>query len=412
MRRILTALLIAVSGSSLAQAQETNIVVQAMVRSGLSQAEAEARYNLDLEARALQERLQREEPSFGGMYGDANRGNAAQGVTRIFVRFTGDAKRTLANYTSNPAFVAVQARTPLSALQKRQDALERQLSARGIVAGYSVDMQSGRVRVTTREIAQARQAAPGIETDPEVELRDANPLPTPAVTVYGGKQVTYQSLSGTTLTSDRGTLGFAVKSGTVNGILTAAHFGRCVNSSGATVAGCTVNGSAFYNSTNNTGQISGTPTLVWRAERLGGAYDAEWRTSSVDTFPNTIQWGPSNTPMNVTAVYNPDGLVVGSSKVCKQGFSTGYTCGTFWERYSMPWFGSTGVHYLVGNDACQCPMAGGGDSGGPVFASGTAIGLVSGVFDDPNSGIRYNEMSFTSITLAASALGVTVKTAP
>lgn len=158
------------------------------------------------------------------MYGDANRGNAAQGVTRIFVRFTGDAKRTLANYTSNPAFVAVQARTPLSALQKRQDALERQLSARGIVAGYSVDMQSGRVRVTTREIAQARQAAPGIETDPEVELRDANPLPTPAVTVYGGKQVTYQSLSGTTLTSDRGTLGFAVKSGTVNGILTAAHF--------------------------------------------------------------------------------------------------------------------------------------------------------------------------------------------
>lgn len=184
-----------------------------------------------------------------------------------------------------------------------------------------------------------------------------------------------------------------------------------MSSSGTAIAGCTVNGPAFYNPTNiNSGQISGTPTLVWRAERLGGAYDAEWRTSSSDSFPNTIQYG-SGIPMNITAVYDPAGLVVGSSKVCKQGFSTGYTCGTFWERYNMFWFGSYGVHYLVGNDACQCPMAVGGDSGGPVFASATAIGLVSGVFTDPNS-IRYNEMSFTSITSAASALGVTIKTAP
>ncbi|MFL6727712.1 MAG: hypothetical protein ACJ8FS_14530 [Sphingomicrobium sp.] len=115
--------------------------------------------------------------------------------------------------------------------------------------------------------------------------------------------------------------------------------------------------------------------------------------------------------MNVTAVYDPEGLVVGSSKVCKEGFTSGYTCGTFWERYNMPWFGSSGVQYLVGNDACQCAMAAAGDSGGPVFASATAMGLVSGVFTDPSS-IRYNEMSFTSITLAASALGVTIKTAP
>lgn len=271
-------------------------------------------------------------------------------------------------------------------------------------------MRNGKVRITTNQMAQVRQGTPGIETDPDVELLDENPSATPAATIYGGKQVTYQSVSGTTLTSDRGTLAFAVKSGTTNGILTAAHVGRCVNSSGATVAGCTVNGAAFYNPTNiSSGQIGGTPSLTWRAERLGGSYDAEWRTSSSDTFPNTIHYG-AGTPMAVTAVYNPDGLVVGSSKVCKQGFNTGYSCGTFWEKYSMPWFGTTGVHYLVSNDAGG-PMAGGGDSGGPVFASATAIGLVSGVFTDPAS-IRYNEMSFTSITLAASALGVTVKTAP
>ncbi|MFL6727713.1 MAG: hypothetical protein ACJ8FS_14535 [Sphingomicrobium sp.] len=285
MRMFATALLITVAGSSVAQAQGTNIIVEAMVRSGLSQPEAQARYDLDLQARALQQRLRRDEPSFAGMYGDAS-----NGTMRIFVRLTGDAKGTLARYTSNPSFVAVQARTPLAALERRQEALQRQLSARGVVAGYSVDMKSGKVRVTTRQVAHARQAAPDLDTDPDTELRNENPLPTPVATVYGGKQITYQSVSGTTLTTEGGTLGFAVKSGTVSGILTAAHFGRCVTSAGTTVAGCTVNGPAFYNPANTTGQISGTPSLVWQAERLGGAYDAEWRTSSVDTFPNTIQW--------------------------------------------------------------------------------------------------------------------------
>jgi hypothetical protein len=93
MRKILTALLITVASPTVAQ--QPNIIVEAMIRSGLAQSEAQARYELDLEARSLQERLQRDEPSFAGMYGDARRGNSGQGVTRIFVRFTGDAKRTL-----------------------------------------------------------------------------------------------------------------------------------------------------------------------------------------------------------------------------------------------------------------------------------------------------------------------------
>ncbi len=405
MRNMVVAIALSLSTSSLALAQDANIIVDSMVRSGLAQPEAQMRYDLDLEARLLQERLRRDEPSFAGMYGDAS-----DGTMRIFVRLTGDAKRTLSRYTSNPAFVAVQGRTPLAALERRQEALERSLAARGVLAGHSIDMRTGKVQITTKQIAQARQAAPGIETDPDVELLDENPAATPAVTIYGGKQTTYQSVSGTTPTSDRGSLGFAVKSGTTNGILTAAHFGRCVNSSGGTTLGCTVNGAAFYNPTNiSSGSIGGTPRLIWQGERIGGAYDAEWRTSSSDSFPNTIQYG-SGTSMAVTAVYNPDNLVVGSSKVCKQGFNTGYTCGTYRERYSMPWFGTAGVHYLVSNDAGG-PMAGGGDSGGPVFAAATAIGLVSGVFTDPVS-TRYNQMSFTSITLAASALGVTVKTAP
>jgi hypothetical protein len=406
MRTYIAAITLIALAPQMASAQDSNIIVESMVKSGLSQTEAQARYELDLEARVLQERLRAEEPSFAGMYGDA-----ADGTMRIFVRFSGPGKNTLAKYTSNPAFVAVQSRVPLKALENKQAALERSLAAKGIVAGTSIDVARGKIRVSTREKSKAAQAVPNLDTDEDVDLRDEDALPTPVVDLFGGKQATYQSVSGSTLTSDRGTLGFAVKSGATSGILTAAHFGRCVSATGTTTAGCTVNGPAFYNPTNiSSGPISGTPKLTWQSERIGGSYDVEWRTSSGDNFPNTIQYGASSTSMAITTVYNPDGLVVGSSKVCKQGFNTGYSCGTYREKYSMPWYGTTGIHYLVSNDAGGA-MAGPGDSGGPVFASATAIGLVSGVFDNVSS-TRYNWMSFTSVTLAATALSVTVKTAP
>lgn len=385
-------------------AQETNPIIESMMQEGLSEQEATARYRLDIEAQELHKQLIETLPdSFAGIYGDASSGDM-----RIFVRLTGDAPKTLAEYTSNPAFVAVQANVPLRALENRQVALLRSLAARGIQAGASIDFRLGKVRVTTKDRGKALQAVPGLEDD-DVDILEGDPLPVPAATINGGKQITYQSISGSTLTSDRGSLGFAIKSGTTNGILTAAHFGRCKDPSGATVPGCVVNGPAFFNPNNQaSGVISGTPTLTWKGERLGGSYDAEWRTSSSDTFPNVIQDG--TTTMAVTQVSDPDWLIVNSSKVCKQGFKTGRTCGTFREKYLMPWFGSDGYHYLVSNDAGGM-MADGGDSGGPVYAAASAIGIVSGVFTNPSSS-RYNWMSFTSAKLAASALGVTIKVAP
>ncbi|MEO7826832.1 MAG: hypothetical protein ABIR60_06790 [Allosphingosinicella sp.] len=79
------------------------------------------------------------------------------------------------------------------------------------------------------------------------------------------------------------------------------------------------------------------------------------------------------------------------------------------ERYNMLWFGSYGDHYLVSPDAGGL-MASGGDSGGPVFLANTAVGLISGVFQNTSSS-RYGQMSFTSIT-TLSALGISVKTTP
>lgn len=401
---VAVALLSASMMSTPAIAQEANVIVDSMVQAGLSPAEAQARYALDLEARALQERLRREEPSFAGMYGDASSGDM-----RIFVRLTGSPKATLARYTTNASFVAVQAAVPLQALERRQAAMARAFEARGIVAGTSIDLRSGKVKVSTRQVAQARQALTGVATEAEAEVQDDDAVATPVTAVSGGRQITYQSVSGTTLTSDRGTTGFAVTNGTTSGITTAAHFGRCIAANGTTVAGCTVNGPAFYNPSNTaTGQLPGTPSLRFQSERIGGAYDVEWRTSSSDTFPNQIIYGAS-TAMPITGTYDPANLVIGSSRVCKHGFNTGYACGTLVERYNQLWYGSYGDHYLVARDGGGL-MAGGGDSGGPVFLSNTAVGFISGVFQNTSS-TRYGQMSFTSVTTLG-ALGLQVKTAP
>lgn len=388
-----------------ASAQDANIIVESLIQTGLTRGEAESRYALDGEARLLQERLRREEPAFAGMYGDVT-----AGALKVFVRLTGNANATLAKYTNNPAFVAVQAVVPLQALERRQEAIARSLAARGTVAGNSIDLRTGKVRVVTRDVAKAKQALTGAATDSEIDVQDDDVAPTPVLAVSGGRQATAQFVSGSTLYSDRTSLGFSVTTtnGATSGVVTAAHFGRCVNSSGATIAGCSVNGAAYYNPSNATGQLTGTPSLTFRSERLGGSYDVEWRTSTTDTFPNQIIYS-TNTAMAITITYDPANFVAGSSRVCKQGFTTGYACGTFVEKYNMPWFGTYGDHYLVKSDRGSA-MAAGGDSGGPVFLSNTAVGLISGVFADPASS-RYNQMSFTSIT-TLSALGVTVETAP
>ena len=158
-------------------AQDSNIIVDSLVQTGLSRAEAEARYALDTEARSLQVRLRREEPAFAGMYGDVT-----AGAMKIFVRLTGNAKDTLVKYTNNPAFVAVQAAVPLQALERRQEAIARSLAARGVVAGNSIDLRTGKVRVVTRDVTKAKQALTGTATDSEVDVQDDDAAPTPVVT--------------------------------------------------------------------------------------------------------------------------------------------------------------------------------------------------------------------------------------
>lgn len=65
--------------------------------------------------------------------------------------------------------------------------------------------------------------------------------------------------------------------------------------------------------------------------------------------------------------------------VCKQGVSTGYGCGTIVDNSVLPSFvpnaKATFVRVLRNKDTA---FTLGGDSGGPVFVSDTAYGVLSG----------------------------------
>jgi hypothetical protein len=383
--------------------------IESLVATGVPREEALRRYALDTEARRLKQTLETNEAAaFGGIYGDAS-----DGSMKIFVRLTGDAKSTLSRYTNNPAFIAVNTNVPLRALENRKNAIIRALEARNVMALTSLDLRNGRVRVVARRAAEARSAIGGAAAEgSDYEIREGEPLPSATASVLGGNELTHKRTSSAGGVSyDRASAGFSV-SRTVNGVttygvVTAAHFGRCLDTSGALISGCTVNGPAYYNPTKAASITSGSPTLVWQGERMGGNYDFEWRTSSSDTFPNQIIYGSS--PMTITATYDAYNLVPGSSRVCKMGRSSGATCGVVTQFGSFNNFGTVGEYVLVQNDDPSQYMAIGGDSGGPVIAfTGYATGLVQGTWNDPASPV-YRQMAFMPIT-RISVLGLTVRT--
>jgi hypothetical protein len=403
-------ILLTLATASWAQGEQVDpLWIDSLVATGVARDEALRRYSLDAEARRLKETLETNEAaSFGGIYGDAS-----DGTMKIFVRLTGDAKTTLSRYTTNPAFVAVNTNVPLRALENRKNAIIRSLEARKVMALTSLDLRNGRVQVVARRAAEARAAIGGAAAEgSDYEIKEADPIPSPTAAVLGGNELTHKRTSSAGGVSyDRASAGFSV-SRTVNGVttygvLTAAHFGRCLDTAGAVIAGCTVNGPAYYNPTKAATITSGTPTLAWQGERLGGDYDFEWRTSSSDTFPNQITYGSS--PMTITATYDAYKLVPGSSRVCKMGRSSGATCGIVTQFGTFNNFGSVGEYVIVQHDDPSQFMALAGDSGGPVIAfTGYATGLVQGNWTDPASPV-YRHMAFMPIA-RISVLGLTVRT--
>lgn len=328
MRRIFSrtcAILALFIGSSPASAQSSaDPIVSSYAQTyGVSTTEAQRRLSYTGKAAELQARLSAGEPTrFAGMYIEH------QPTFRIVVRLVGGADQLLKRYTTDPVFVAEQAQTPLVALRNKQDALIRALARSTPELSTDLDVRTGRLKVYVRNPAQARSslAAAAVGSD-DTDIVEAAKREQVTAAIQGGEAINGPTQSDGSY--EIGTLGFVVTNGTTRGVLTAAHFGECINAP----AGCVLNAPAKH-------ELSGV-TLTWQNQQNMGSNDYEWRTASgTNTLPNAIRY--STTTMPITAAMDPRNFAVGTV-VCKQGRTTGYTCGTIESTWSQVTYnGQTG----------------------------------------------------------------------
>jgi hypothetical protein len=267
-------------------------------------------------------------------------------------------------------------------VQQRYSELELGIAANEVALSYtkqsvpaygSVDVraQSASVTLDNQSASQARiQAHPVTASAGGVPVSvSVGDIPQPASTIYAG-------LAGSGCTS-----GFSVEhtSGT-RGIITAAHCG-------------------------NSQTISGV-SLTFKFEWQYGSADVQWHTASGSTFRNWAYDGLNDgtTPYYrlITGTIPRLSLVTGGT-YCKYGITTKYGCGTLSSRVETPsWVNNASATFLAIDNA-SAAISLPGDSGGPTFSDGNAVGLVSGT---SNSGHRLVSMSMDGFA----GLGITVAT--
>jgi hypothetical protein len=359
-------LLASVSVPAVAQEGVDPVLESVMKSEGVSAAEAQRRLTLLEEANRIGNRMEAEEPvRYAGIRVQQGRDFA------IFVRIVGEGESILKRYTSDPAFRVEKADTPLRALRNKQQALINAMDSKTEFA-VSVDVAVGKVRVIVLDAAalKGRLQSSGLLAS-DVIVEEVPDVVTPAVTIIGGHHVRGKSwaVTGGGTIAATATLGFNIVHvpSNVRGVLTAGHFDECKFSVAVTT--CTRNSPA---TDVNTGA-----TLDFQAQRLGGDYDYEWRTSGGNSFTNQIYYGAN---MAVTQVYDVEAYQPNTLTLCKYGNATGYTCGLVEnprEYVSDPTYGIAGYFARVKRNTTGL-MADSGDSGGPVFGSATAFGIVQG----------------------------------
>lgn len=295
---------------------------------GVDVDEALRRLRLQREIGALNARLQAAYPeTFAGLTIEH------QPEFAVVARFTRGGEAALQGV--GPALAAVvrqeRAAVPLRRLQTRLETAFARVQARGIPAAGALNLRQNRPEIYVMPpVAEAARAAIPTETGAVVLVVDR--LPQPEALLYGG-------LSISTCTT-----GFYVKnaSGTP-GVTTAGH---CGNS-----------------------QSYGSTALSFLGESYSGSYDIQWHNHSGSTYDNIIKVG--TTTRSITGTVFRASQTTGEY-VCKQGKTTGNTCGLI----------STTSHCVTSTGVCTWVYVSGGsvnlsepgDSGGPWFSGNLAYG--------------------------------------
>ncbi|HYW13457.1 MAG TPA: S1 family peptidase [Longimicrobium sp.] len=250
---------------------------------------------------------------------------------RVVARFTRKGQETIQPYLSPALAQVVQvepARFTLQQLEHRLQVSYDRVRKAGIPAAGGVDVRANRAEVHVQRGRSA--AARGLVTEGDASVVEVEHLPQEEISMYGGL-----SISGCTS-------GFTVRnSAGTRGISTAGHCG-------------------------NSQTLSGV-ALTFRGEAYSGSFDVQWHNASGHTYPNTIK--VSTSTRSITGTRARTSQAVGS-QVCKQGRTTGYTCGTI-NTISYCASGACTWVRVAGNGT---NLSEGGDSGGPWFSGNTAYG--------------------------------------
>jgi hypothetical protein len=277
----------------------------------------------------------------------------------VVARFTRKGEETIRPYLS-PALAEVvrveQARFTLQQLERRLEASYNRVRGAGIPSAGQVDVRANRAEVhVLRGRAAAARAVLG---EGDASVVEVDHLPQEEIAMYGG------------LAISTCTTGFTVynSSGT-RGVSTSGHCG-------------------------NSQSLSGY-SLTFRGEAYSGSYDIQWHNASGHTWPNTIKVGSGT--RSITGTRSRANQTVGS-QVCKQGKTTGYTCGTI----STTSYCASGACTWVRVAGNGTNLSEGGDSGGPWFSGNTAYGSHTYGIGDDSAYMAVNYFSGISVTIATS----------
>jgi hypothetical protein len=277
----------------------------------------------------------------------------------VVARFTRKGEETIRPYLS-PALAAVvrvePARFTLYQLERRLEASYHRVRAAGIPSAGGVDVRANRAEVhVLRGNSASARAVLGEGDASVVEVDD---LPKEEIAMYGGLPIS-TCTTGFTVRNSAGT----------RGVSTAGHCG-------------------------NSQTLSGY-ALTFRGEAYSGSYDVQWHNASGHTYPNTIKVGSGT--RSITGTRSRTSQTVGS-QVCKQGKTTGYTCGTI-STISYCASGACTWVRVAGNGV---NLSEGGDSGGPWFSGNTAYGSHTYGIGNDSAYMPVNYFSGISVTIATS----------
>ena len=327
----------------------------------------------------LDKQLQRELPeTFAGLYIEH------EPTYRVVVRFTQDAQTQLARYTSDPIFVPETAPYSLEFLLSAQEEIGQQLMASKIQFESGLDLSASALDLSVRDPAAVSAHLAAFKSAKNfIRVRKTDGFLEPTADIVGGAEVT-----GST---QRCTSGFNVfNSFYLIGLVTAGHCDDELTY---------MTGLTLQLGLRNRMSV-GSYDLQWNSQSSGGT----WRSQSNEI---RIPGGPTPT-MSITSAPDSSTLPLGAT-VCKSGIATRYTCGEIKDKNAQSiWNGELGKYIRAHNNQNKV-MTAKGDSGGPVFGTNAAYGIVHG--RGASGTPTYNDLYFMPIERLA-VLGLDVITAP